>query len=102
MLILPATPEVVTQLVAEAEAAPDELSTIANITRAPPMTGLPDEQVGPPVIMLLRAYVGPVDVGARATARFRAPATPIVDMVGTMPYPEIYKFTEEAPEINTR
>jgi len=27
MLILPATPEVVTQLVAEAEAAPDELST---------------------------------------------------------------------------
>lgn len=49
--------------------------------------------------MLLMAYVGPADVGARATARFRALATPIVDMVETMPYPEIYQFTEEAPEI---
>jgi hypothetical protein len=40
MLILPATPEVITQLVAVAKGAPDELSTIANVMLAPPMPGL--------------------------------------------------------------
>ena len=35
MLILPATPDVITKVIAEAENAPDELSTIANIMRAP-------------------------------------------------------------------
>jgi FAD/FMN-containing dehydrogenase len=99
MLILPATSKIITQLVAEAEAAPDELSTIANIMRAPPMPGLPNEQVGQPVIMLLLAHTGPVGAGERAVARFRALAKPILDMVGTMSYPEIYQFTEEVPEI---
>src|SRR5215217_8714719 len=35
MLILPATPEVIASFVAEAEAAPEELSTIANVMTAP-------------------------------------------------------------------
>jgi FAD/FMN-containing dehydrogenase len=99
MLILPATAEVITQLVAVATAAPDELSTIANIMLAPPMPGMPDEHVGQPVIMLLMAHAGPVESGERAVAEFRALATPIVDMVGTMSYPAIYQFTEETPEI---
>ncbi|MPZ91094.1 MAG: FAD-binding protein [Actinobacteria bacterium] len=99
MLILPATPEVITQLIAVAGAAPDELSVIANIMLAPPMPGLADEHIGRPVIMLLMAYAGPVEAGERAVAGVRALATPIVDMVGTMPYPEIYRFTEEIPEI---
>ena len=37
MLFLPATPEVITAFVAEAEAAPDELTTIANVMPAPPL-----------------------------------------------------------------
>jgi hypothetical protein len=36
-LIIPATPDVIPSFVAEAEAAPEELSTIANIITAPPM-----------------------------------------------------------------
>ena len=36
ILILPATPEVIAGFIAEAEAAPEELSTIANIMPAPP------------------------------------------------------------------
>ena len=99
MLILPATAEVITEMVALANKAPNELSTIANIMLAPPMPGLPEEYVGRPVIMLLMVYTGPIEAGERAAAEFRSLATPIVDMVGTMAYPEIYQFTDEAPEI---
>jgi FAD/FMN-containing dehydrogenase len=99
MLILPATPEVITRLIVEADSAPEELSVIANIMKAPPMPGLPDEHVGQPVIMLLLAFAGPLEAGEKTVARFRALAPPIVDMTGPMPYPELYRFTEEVPEI---
>jgi len=99
MLILPATAEVIERLVDMANTAPDELSIIVNIMLAPPMPGLAEEHVGQPVIMLLMAYAGPVEAGERAAGEFRALATPIIDMVGTMSYPEIYQFTEEVPEI---
>ncbi|HET7011349.1 MAG TPA: FAD-binding oxidoreductase, partial [Anaerolineales bacterium] len=41
MLLLPATPPIVASFIAEAEAAPDELSTIANVMPAPPMPFVP-------------------------------------------------------------
>ncbi len=53
MLILPATPEVVTGFIAAAEAAPEELSTIANLMVAPPLPFLPVEAHGHTVIMAL-------------------------------------------------
>src|SRR5215211_5866680 len=96
MLILPATPEVIASFVAEAEAAPEELSTIANVMTAPPMPFLPAEHHGKLVIMALLAYAGEVETCERAIAPFRALATPIADMVKTMRYPEIYKLTEGA------
>lgn len=46
MLILPVTPEVIHSFVAQAEAAPEELSTIANVMAAPPMPFLPAEHHG--------------------------------------------------------
>jgi FAD/FMN-containing dehydrogenase len=90
MLILPATPDVIHSFVAEAEAAPEELSTIANVMTAPPMPFVPAEVHGQLVIMALMAYAGPTEAGERAIAPFRALATPIVDMVKPMRYPEIY------------
>src|SRR5215218_1373237 len=95
MMILPATPEVVASFVAEAEAAPEELSTIANVMVAPPMPFLPPEAHGQLVIMALLCYAGEVDEGERALAPFRALAEPIVDMVKPMPYPQIYPPEEE-------
>jgi FAD/FMN-containing dehydrogenase len=90
MMILPATPEVISSFVAEADAAPEELSTIANIMVAPPMPFVPPEAHGQLVIMALLCYTGEVDEGERVVAPFRALAEPIVDMVKPMPYPEIY------------
>ena len=90
MLVLPATPEVIHAFIAEAEAAPDELSTIANVMPAPPMPFVPEEQHGQLVILAMLVHAGSVEAGERAVAPFRALATPIADLVRPMPYPEIY------------
>jgi FAD/FMN-containing dehydrogenase len=95
MLLLPATPEVITSFIAEAEAAPEELSTIANVMPAPPMPFVPAEHHGRLVILALMVYAGAPEAGQRALAPFRALATPIVDMLRPMPYPEIYPPEEE-------
>jgi FAD/FMN-containing dehydrogenase len=90
MMILPATPDVIASFIAESEAAPEELSTIANVMPAPPMPFVPAEHHGKLIIMAVLCYAGEVEAGQRALAPFRALATPIVDMVRPMSYPEIY------------
>jgi FAD/FMN-containing dehydrogenase len=95
MLLLPATPEVIASFVAEAEAAPEELSTIANVMVAPPMPFVPPEHHGRLVIMAMLVHAGELDAGERAVAPFRALAAPIADMVRPMPYPAIYPPEEE-------
>ena len=98
MLMLPATPEVIASFVAEAEAAPEELSSIANVMVAPPMPFLPPEAHGQLVIMALLCYAGEVDEGERAIAPFRALATPLADTVGPKPYPQMYEPAEPGPD----
>jgi FAD/FMN-containing dehydrogenase len=95
MLILPATPETVAGFVEAAEAAPEELSTIANVMTAPPMPFVPSEHHGKPIVMAMLIHVGPGEAGERALAPFRALATPIADMVRPMSYPEIYPPQDE-------
>jgi hypothetical protein len=90
MLILPATPDVIAGFMAEAAAAPDELSTILNVMPAPPMPFLPEELHGRLVAMGLLAFAGDVADGDRALAPFRALAAPLVDMLRPMPYPELF------------
>jgi len=90
MLILPATPEVIASFIAEAEAAPEELTTIANVMPAPPMPFVPAEHHGRLVILAFLAYAGAVAAGERAIVPFRALADPLVDMVRPMRYPEMF------------
>ena len=90
MLLLPATPDVIASFIAEAQAAPEELSAIANVMPAPPMPFVPATQHGTLVIMAMLVYAGDARAGERAVAPFRALATPIADLVRPMPYPEIY------------
>ena len=96
MLILPATPDIIASFIAEAEAAPEELSTIANVMTAPPMPFLPAEVHGKLVVMAMLVYAGETGAGERAIAPFRALAAPLADMIHPMRYPEIYQ--EEAGE----
>jgi len=95
MLFLPAIPDVIAGFVAEAEAAPEELSTIANVMTTPPMPFLPADQHGKPVVMAFITYAGGAEDGERAIAPFRALATPIADMVRPMTYPEMYPPEQE-------
>jgi FAD/FMN-containing dehydrogenase len=95
MLFLPASPGLIAGFVAAAEAAPEELSTIANVMTAPPMPFIPAEHHGKLLVMAFMAYAGPVDEGERAIAPFRALAEPIADMVRPMAYAEMYPPEEE-------
>ena len=66
MLLLPATPEVVAGFVAAAEAAPEELTTIANVMPAPPMPFIAPEHHGKIVVLALMCYAGDADAGEHA------------------------------------
>jgi FAD/FMN-containing dehydrogenase len=90
MLMLPATAATISSFVAEAEAAPDELSTISAVMPAPPMPFVPAEHHGQLVLMALMCYAGPEDAATRVLAPFRALGTPVVDMLRPIQYPEMY------------
>ncbi len=101
MLILPASPQVITGFLEAAHEAPEELSTIANVMIAPPLPFLPEAAHGRPVLLAQLAYVGPVDRGEQVLAPFRALAEPLADMVRPMRYPELYAGPEQEARFAT-
>ena len=95
MLLLPANAEVIEGLVATAEAAPEELSGIANVMVAPPMPFLPEAAHGKLIAMALLCYAGDAAAGERALAPFQALAEPLVDMLQPMPYPGMFEPADD-------
>ncbi|HEY4276618.1 MAG TPA: FAD-binding oxidoreductase [Conexibacter sp.] len=117
LLVLPASNGVMTGLIDAADAAPEGLSMIANVIKAPPLPFIPPEQHGKPVVMASMVFAGDAEAGAQAIAPIRALAPPIADMVHPIRYREMYegpqhprpgfdtgtnllvnRFTSEAPE----
>jgi FAD/FMN-containing dehydrogenase len=96
ILVLPATAEVVSGFMAAADAAPEELSTIANVMNCPPMPFVPDEFHGQAVVLAMLGWTGERAAGERAMAPFRALAEPIADLLRPMPYPEMFAEPEGA------
>lgn len=86
MLVLPVTAEILEAFIAEAEAAPEELSTVVNVWTAPRFPFIPQEYHGKPVILAMLCYAGPAETGEEVIGRFRAIATPLADMVRAIPY----------------
>ena len=95
MLVLPGSAEVIEGFVAAAEAAPEELSAIANIMVAPPMPFLPPQAHGKLIVMALVCYAGDEAAGERAVAPLRALAEPLADMVQPMPYAGLFEPAED-------
>ena len=90
MMILPATAETVAGFISEAQTAPDELSTIANVMNCPPLPFVPENLFDSPVILAMVAWSGDLDDGEQVVGRLRALAPPIADMTGQIPYAELY------------
>ncbi|MGY3317201.1 FAD-binding oxidoreductase [Arthrobacter sp. TE12232] len=67
-------------------AAPDELTTLVNLTTAPPVPFLPESVHGKPVIAVGGCWSGDLDAGEAATAPFRSLGTVIADVFGANPY----------------
>ena len=97
-LILPASREVLRGYLDYAAAAPDGLTTIANLLYAPPAPHVPQERVGELVLSILTCWTGDLAAGERALAPLRALAAPVADAVKPIPYPEIYRFTVHQAE----
>ncbi|MDQ2951815.1 MAG: FAD-binding oxidoreductase [Chloroflexota bacterium] len=89
-IALPATADAIAAFVALAAAAPEELSTIANVMPAPPMPFLPEAVHGTLVNLAMLVYTGDTDAGLRAIAPFRKIAAPLVDMLKPMTFPDVY------------
>jgi FAD/FMN-containing dehydrogenase len=67
-------------------AAPDELTTLVNMTMAPAVPFLPESVHGKPVIAVGGCWSGDLDAGEAATAPFRSLGTVIADVFAANPY----------------
>jgi FAD/FMN-containing dehydrogenase len=85
-----------------AAAAPDELTAMALAMAAPPLPFIPPDMQGKPVVIIPLVYSGDFDEGNRVVDPLRKLGTPIADIVGPMPYPAMFQFTEDASLLNLR
>jgi FAD/FMN-containing dehydrogenase len=94
LLAFAATPETLAAFVAAADAAPDELSAIANVLPAPPLPFVPEELVGTPILLATIVHAGSLTDAARALEALRA-LGPFADFVRPLPFREL--FAAEPP-----
>jgi len=79
-----------------AEAAPDELTTMALLMAAPPAPFIPKAQQGTPVIAIAVCYTGDLAQGEQVVAPLRRLGTPVADVIAPMPYAGMFALTQEA------
>lgn len=68
--------------------APDELTTIVGLRKAPALPALPEELHGRLVCVINSCWCGPPEAGTAALAPLRAYGHPLADLTGLRPYPE--------------
>ena len=96
MLFLPATAEIVEKYMSLACAAPEELSSIANVMPCPPMPFVDEKWHGKLVIFGLMCWAGDAEAGQKALQPYRDLAklggldAPIADMLAPMSYAGMY------------
>jgi FAD/FMN-containing dehydrogenase len=67
-------------------AAPDELTTIFDLSVAPPVPFLPERVHGKPILMMGACYAGSPDEGAEVVSPLKQFGRPIVDLLEPKPY----------------
>jgi FAD/FMN-containing dehydrogenase len=66
--------------------APDELGTVVRFGTAPPLPAIPADLHWRPVVMIGSCYAGPVEQGEQKLRSLRRFRTPLLDLVGPVPY----------------
>jgi FAD/FMN-containing dehydrogenase len=66
--------------------APDDLSTIVNLRKAPPAPFLPPHLHGRAVVVIAVCYAGSVEDGERVLAPLRRFGEPLIDLIERKPY----------------
>lgn len=97
-LVLPATADVIRKYATLSLDAPEELTSISMVTKAPPMPFIPEDKVGSLVFIVFVAYSGNVEDGPEAVAPLRALAEPVADVLGPMPLSGLYAYLEPAEQ----
>ena len=97
MMVLPATPAVITGFVAAAQAAPDALGSIAMVLPAPPAPFIPEAHRNSLVLFAFMAFPGSDAEAEKALAPFRALATPLFDAVKPGPFLSLYEGEGGSP-----
>jgi FAD/FMN-containing dehydrogenase len=68
--------------------APDELGTIVRFGAIPPLPVIPEHLHWRPAVMVGTCYAGPIEDGEQVLRPLRAFRTPLLDLVGPLPYVE--------------
>jgi FAD/FMN-containing dehydrogenase len=74
--------------------APDELTCLLVLRKAPPAPTLPEEIHGAPVAMIAACYNGPLEDGERALAPLKAFGEPLADLIGPKPFVGIQQMLD--------
>ena len=67
-------------------AAPDELTTIFDLPGAPPLSFLPEDVHGKPIVMVGACYAGAAEEGIEVLRPLKEFGTPIADLLEPKPY----------------
>ena len=65
---------------------PDELTTLANLTTAPPAPFLPEAVHGKPIVAVIAVHAGEPEQGRALVQPLKDLGDPIADLIGVMPY----------------
>jgi FAD/FMN-containing dehydrogenase len=76
------------------DGATDELSTLVNLTSAPPLPVLPESVHGAKVAAVLGCWAGEPDAGAQAVEPLRRLGDPIADLFGPIPYVALQQLVD--------
>jgi FAD/FMN-containing dehydrogenase len=79
-----------------AATAPDELTTILNLRKAPALPLLPAELHGRPVVTVVACWAGELERGQRAVQPLRELGTPLVDLLRPRPFVELQRLFNAA------
>jgi FAD/FMN-containing dehydrogenase len=76
--------------------APDELTTILNLRRIPPLAFLPEDLHGRLAITVSACWCGDLDEGERAVRPLRGLGTPLADLLVPQPFLELQRLFDAA------